>query len=175
MKKHFLFLLLAVSLSVQAADLKVIVVRHAEKNSDGTRDPSLTPTGGQRAQVLAQLLSKESLSAIYATQYRRTQLTAGPSANVAHQKIHVRPAGESAESLAAQIRRDQPQGTVLVVGHSNTVPALVTALSGKTVEAIGDDEYDRYFIVTLPENGEAKLETARYPTIATPPSAAVAR
>ncbi len=56
--------------------------------------------------------------------------------------------------------RALPPGTVAVVaGHSNTVPALVEGLGGEIDglvdtppygEILGDDEYDRLFMVTLP-------------------------
>lgn len=158
-----LFLMLSASLSAAADELRVVVVRHAEKAADGGRDPVLSAAGRERAQALATMLGNPPPDAIYATQYRRTQLTAAPLARASQQRIHVRPAGESAASLAAQLRNDRPQGTVLVVGHSNTVPALVEALSGQTIAAIGDDEYDHYFIVTFPAQGPARLESGSYP------------
>lgn len=164
-----LFLVLSANLCVAADELRVVVVRHAEKAADGGRDPVLSAAGQQRAQALAKLLGDQPPAAIYATQYRRTQLTAAPSAQASQQRIHVRPAGESAASLAAHLRHDRPRGTVLVVGHSNTVPALVEALSGQAVAAIGEDEYDHVFIVTLPAEGPARLESRRYPP-ATPAS-----
>ena len=170
----FVMFLLA-SLSVQAAELRVIVVRHAEKATDDKRDPSLSAAGKERAKALAQLLRDEPLVAAYATQYRRTQLTAVPSAIVSKLKVTVRPAGESAASLAEKIRHDHQTGSVLVVGHSNTVPDLVAALSGQEITAIADDEFDRYYIVTWPGEGGAKLESGRYPEPATAVPAAATR
>jgi len=164
-----LILMLSANLSVAADELRVVVVRHAEKAADGGRDPVLSAAGRQRAQALAKLLGKQPPAVIYATQYRRTQLTAAPLARASQQRIRVRPAGESAASLAAQVRNDRTRGTVLVVGHSNTVPALVEALSGQAIAAIGEDEYDHVFIVTVPAQGPARLESGRYP-VATPAS-----
>ena len=167
-------LLLLASLGSQAADVRVIVVRHAEKASDGTKDPGLTPAGQARADELARLLDNEHLVAIYATQYRRTQLTARPTALAAGLRIRARRADEPADLLAATIRHSHHEGTVLVVGHSDTVPALVTALSGQAVPPIADDEFDRYFIITLPEKGPARLESGHYPGSLAPSSSAVA-
>lgn len=164
-----LILVLTANLSVAADELRVVVVRHAEKAADGGRDPVLSAAGMERAQTLAKLLGDRPPAAIYATQYRRTQLTAAPLARASQQRIHVRPAGESAASLAAHLRNDRPQGTVLVVGHSNTVPALVEALGGQAIAPIGEDEYDHVFIVTIPAEGPARLESGRYPP-ATPVS-----
>jgi broad specificity phosphatase PhoE len=158
-----LFLMLSASPTVAADELRVVIVRHAEKAADGGRDPVLSAAGRERAQALAKLLGEQPPAAIYATQYRRTQLTAAPLARASQQRIHVRPAGESAASLATQVRNDRTRGTVLVVGHSNTVPALVEALSGQAIAAIGEDEYDHVFIVTVPAQGPARLESGRYP------------
>lgn len=168
-----LLLFLSACVSTQAADLRVVVVRHAEKATDDPRDPSLSAAGRQRAQALAHLLRDEPLAAIYSTQYRRTQLTAAPTAYAAKVRVRVRPAGESADSLAAHIRREHAQGTVVVVGHSNTVPAIVGALGGQAVAPIADDEFDHYYIVSLPADGPARLEDGRYPVAAaTLPAAA---
>jgi hypothetical protein len=37
---------------------------------------------------------------------------------------------------------------VLVVGHSNSVPDVITGLGVKTPVTIGDDEFDNLFLVT---------------------------
>ena len=50
---------------------------------------------------------------------------------------------------------------VLIVGHSNTVPATVQALSGTTVPPIAETEYDRLYTVTLDAAG-AHLEMTTY-------------
>jgi hypothetical protein len=51
---------------------------------------------------------------------------------------------------------------VVVVGHSNTVPAIVEALSGRKVAPISDAEYDHLFIVTIPPDGSPRLIKARF-------------
>ena len=52
--------------------------------------------------------------------------------------------------------------TVLVVGHSNTVPAIVAALGAKRPAAICDPEYDNLFIVTIAADGKAAVVHAKY-------------
>jgi len=51
---------------------------------------------------------------------------------------------------------------VLVVGHSNTVPEIVKALSGITVPAITDAEYDHIFVVVIPATGSPRLIRLRF-------------
>jgi broad specificity phosphatase PhoE len=53
-------------------------------------------------------------------------------------------------------------GTVVFVGHSNTVPALVKAFSGVDVGEIAHDSYDRMFVVTLRPDGSSSVVRARY-------------
>ncbi|MGH9944819.1 MAG: hypothetical protein ACRD9R_20920, partial [Pyrinomonadaceae bacterium] len=52
--------------------------------------------------------------------------------------------------------------TVLVVGHRNTVPSLVEALSGKPAPALNDSDYDQLYIVTVPASEPAKVIKANF-------------
>ncbi|HRP71338.1 MAG TPA: hypothetical protein PK743_01720, partial [Luteimonas sp.] len=53
-------------------------------------------------------------------------------------------------------------GTVLVAGHSNTVPGIVTALCACEVEAMPDSEYDRLSTIHVDADGRARLVVGRY-------------
>ena len=139
-----------------------VIVRHAEKSTDDSQDPSLSETGKARAQDLARLLADASLTAAYATGFRRTQQTAQPAADAHGVKITLYDATLPATTLAARLRAAHAQGTVLVVGHSNTVPDIVSALSGQPVDAIPDDEYDLVYRVRVGSDGKATLSQSRY-------------
>ena len=71
-------------------------------------------------------------------------------------------AASYATDLAADLRAMPPGSTVLVVGHSNTVPGIVEALSGQAAEAMPETEYDRYTLVLLDTDGGARVITSRY-------------
>ena len=63
----------------------IYVVRHAEKqtgvnNSMMSADPDLTDAGKARAKKMAEMLASKSITAVYATPYKRTQQTAEPTA-----------------------------------------------------------------------------------------------
>ena len=145
----------------------VVVVRHAEKATDDPRDPTLSAVGRARALALARRLDGTGLDAAYATQYRRTQLTAAPAANQAGISVNVRPVDAgNGERYGAELARDLralPSGsTALVVGHSNTVPGIVAAISGQPADEMPETEYDRYTVIVLDRDGKARVFVSRY-------------
>lgn len=156
-----------VAASPASATTTVIVVRHAEKATDDPRDPSLSPAGQERARALAAVLADAGVSAVFTTELKRTWLTAEPAAQRANVTVQKRPlTGDDipayARDLAREILAQHAGKMVLVVGHSNTVPDIVKALSGDTVAAIEDGEYDNFFVVTVPATGEGSVIKARY-------------
>ncbi|HJW47433.1 MAG TPA: phosphoglycerate mutase family protein [Lysobacter sp.] len=139
-----------------------VVVRHAEKANDGSKDPPLAPAGQARAQALATALRDATLAAAYATAYQRTQMTALPSAQTHGLAVTTYDAQQPAAVFAAQLRRDYPTGTILVVGHSNTAPDIAAALCNCVVAPMGDDEYDRRLTIRFNGDGKAALREDRY-------------
>ena len=152
-KAVFGILLCALSMPLSANT--IYLVRHAEKQHEGA-DPELTACGKARAQALAELLAEEPLSAVYATPYQRTQQTAAAVAMQQQLKVSLYDPREPSllkEQLA------QATGPVLVVGHSNTVPALVTLLSGIDVAPHSEQQFDLLYQVE--SNGSASVRISR--------------
>ncbi|TYT25453.1 histidine phosphatase family protein [Luteimonas viscosa] len=139
-----------------------VVVRHAEKASSPDDDPVLDPAGLERARLLARELADQPVVAIYATGYRRTRQTAAPSAATFGLQVTTYDAKAPATALAAQLRAAHPRGTVLVAGHSNTVPDIVAALCGCDSEPMPETEYDRISTIRVDADGRASLRVARY-------------
>ena len=52
--------------------------------------------------------------------------------------------------------------TVLIAGRSNTVPAVVAALAGRSVAPLREEDYDRLFVVVVPPTGPARLLKTTY-------------
>jgi broad specificity phosphatase PhoE len=150
------------STATAGATTTFILVRHAEKSTDDARDPSLNGAGRARAVRLARLLTDEPLSAVYATAYQRTQQTAQPVANAHGIVVSTYDAKMADSAFASQLRATHARGTVLVVGHSNTVPGIVAALSGTAVDAIQDDQFDRIYRISIGPNGKATLSQSSY-------------
>ena len=142
------------------AQKAVFLVRHAEK-VDESKDPALSAAGQERAQALARHLRTAGVTAIYVTQYQRTALTAAPLAVAAGLKPIVIAADERRQ-LADRIRRDDPNGVVLVVGHSDTVPELLRLLGHPEPVTIAHAEYGNLFVVVPAKTGAPTVLRLRY-------------
>jgi broad specificity phosphatase PhoE len=149
-------LLFSVLFSAQtfAADTMVILVRHAEKSTDDPKDPSLSEQGSKRANKLADVLENAGVKAVYTTQYKRTQQTGLPTASQMGLQFEVRPANKGnantyTSDLLKEIQKKHRGETVLIIGHSNTVPEIVKHLSNIDVTPIDENEFDRLYIITL--------------------------
>ena len=152
--------LLALPVSAQSPATEpttVIVVRHAERASSDEDSP-LSAEGQRRAQTLAQMLRDAPLRAIITSQYVRTAQTAAPTAQQKQIKPDVLPA-DKLDQLINRIH-SLAGSTILVVHHSNTVPAIVAKLGGRT-PPMADTEFDRLLIVTMTTAGSS-VTTLRY-------------
>ncbi|MCC6756415.1 MAG: histidine phosphatase family protein [Arenimonas sp.] len=155
-------LLLCVGPAAGAAKQTVILVRHGEKAAMPGRDPGLSAMGAARAERLPALLANALPAAVYATEYRRTQQTARPLALAAGVPIRMLPAATRAQELLSRLCALPDGSTAAVVGHSNTVPALVQAWSGEPAEAIADGDYGRIYVVRLENCRVAGVSVLRY-------------
>lgn len=128
----------------------VILVRHAERAAEPPGDPALTPAGEQRAQALAQTLAALRVSAIVTTQFRRTRDTAAPLARalgVQPQVVGAGPGGTAGHVQAVADAVRAHSGVVLVVGHSNTVTAVLAALGGPKLPDLCETSFHHAFFV----------------------------
>ena len=172
--------LLVASASLAAAQpAMVILVRHAERATAPASDPLLTEAGTARALALYNSLASAGVSAIVATQFQRTQLTAKPLADSLRLTPVVVRAGNPLQahldSVAAAVRRQPAGSVVLVVGHSNTIPGVVAALGGPKMPDLCDGEYSNLFILHFPAHGAAQLVRANYGAADAPDSSACTR
>ena len=124
----------------------ILVVRHAERVS--TELDSLSADGVTRAQELARVVQSARVRAIYHSDTRRTRNTAAPTATAFKLPLVQYPAKDCA-ALVERILRDHAGETVLVVGHSNTVPMIVAAAGGPVIADLDDKEFDGLFVVSV--------------------------
>jgi broad specificity phosphatase PhoE len=143
----------------------VVLARHAEKDLSSIQDPPLSPEGEQRAERLAQMFGRGKgagrIDAIYVSDARRTQQTAAPLAERLGKQPIVVPAADT-EGLVSRVMHEHEGGTVLIVGHSNTVPELIHDLGDIDIPPIGDDEYDTLYVLSVPSLGHASLLRMSY-------------
>lgn len=144
----------------------VVLVRHAEKELGTIEDPPLTPEGEQRAQLLARMFGGRDgagrISGIFASDTRRAQRTAAPLADRLGLAVTTIK-GDDYETIISKISSEYRGKTVLVVGHSNTVPALVRQLGRvEDVAEIPDAEYGTIYVVTVPTLGRPSVLRMSY-------------
>jgi 2,3-bisphosphoglycerate-dependent phosphoglycerate mutase len=145
-----LFITLA-SCQAQKEPTTLIIVRHAEKLTTGD-DPGLTPIGQDRADRLAQMLERQTITAVYSTPYQRTQLTGVPTASGNSLEVMEYDPSD-AEGFLKEVLGKHSGETILITGHSNTVPAMVNLLTGSSMENFTDDDYGNLFVITGSELG----------------------
>ncbi|MEP7029173.1 MAG: phosphoglycerate mutase family protein [Candidatus Eisenbacteria bacterium] len=140
----------------------VILVRHAEKNPHPPGgDAGLNAHGLLRARELARVLAGAEVSAIYASQYGRTQLTGAPLAEAISDSVRVYDANHL-DALAARIRAEDHGRTVLVIGHGDTIGPTIEALTGQALGKPEPAPYDGMWVLTLREGGGFKLLRMKY-------------
>jgi phosphohistidine phosphatase SixA len=106
------------------------------------------------------------VNAVITTQFARTRLTAQPAARAVGEEPMANAARGTIAShvqvVADSIRTRFAGKTVLVVGHSNTISAIVGALGAPRPPDPCDAEYDALFVVVLGDGGSARFLRSRY-------------
>ena len=135
------------------------LVRHAEKACEDCSACGLSPAGNVRATSLSHYLSDKGIDLIFASECLRTQNTAQPLADRLGTDVSVyntTQLNSFINTLKAQTNKD-----ILIVGHSNQIPMMVKALSGKRVY-ISDSDFDNLYVIrksSLLKSGTLKKMT----------------
>lgn len=141
----------------QSQPTTLILMRHAEKEADGSKDPPLSEQGHQRAMAFARMLSLIMPDAIYSSNYQRTISTAKPLAEQKGLAIQTYDPADQ-HGFLDKVIQDHPGGTVVIVGHSNTIPFAVNyLLKQDLLEELPETEYEKVFVVNVLPDGGAKL------------------
>jgi phosphohistidine phosphatase SixA len=141
----------------------VILVRHAEKKvvAPENKDPDLSPAGLARAQELARMFGNTGISAIYATQFKRTQQTVKPLADRLRIPV-TRVDAKKTSELVKQIRSQNLGQVIFIAGHNNTVPEIIASLGGPQLPIIPEEEFDNLYILIVQRDGTARLLQMKY-------------
>lgn len=141
-----------------------LLVRHAEKL--GGSDPGLTEDGQARANALADVLANAGVDRIVSSQFRRTQDTAAPLADrlgleVETRALDLSDAAGSSAAIALELAATHAGQTILMVGHSNTIPRIASALTGVPMDDLDERDYDNLFVV-IRDASTGQLIRARF-------------
>lgn len=110
----------------------VYLVRHAEKSEGWPQERELdafwplSPGGQVRAEFLASRLEDAGIAAVYTSRTTRALMTGLPLAS--RIKVPIAARDDMEAFLAALPGKHPNDKAVLVVGHSNTIPILLTRL-----------------------------------------------
>src|SRR5215468_862619 len=157
----------SISQTVGSADAPAltVLVRHADRATSPADDPPLTAAGMKRAEDLAAALHDTKFSAVIATDFIRTRDTARPVASalgIVPETVPRKgqPADQHIKAIEGAVHR-HAGGAVLVVNHSDTLPAIIAALGGPRIVPICDSIYDDLFML-VPIMGKMQFVHSRY-------------
>lgn len=175
MKLIFLLALASTLFVVPQEEFKpitVYLVRHAERADEPRQDPPLTEKGNARAQELARILGNANIKAIITSQFSRTKLTAEPLAKHANVTVtsislgldrsNPRMISEQSTTEVTNKILERAGESVLVVGHSNSIPDVIKMLGGDATPTIDEKKFDDLFVVTVYAKGKAKVAHMKY-------------
>jgi broad specificity phosphatase PhoE len=133
-----------------------IIIRHAEIAND-----SLSIEGQERADKLVHVVGEVGITAIYATQFNRTQQTVQPLAT--HLGLPVTQyTATDVEVLVDQVLSDHAGEVVFIAGHSNTIHLIVDEFCGDPITPIDEGDFDNMFIVTVYRSDRAEVIHLNY-------------
>jgi phosphohistidine phosphatase SixA len=125
------------------------LVRHAEKQADGSRDPALTAAGIKRSEQLAGWLEDKEILKVWSSDYRRTRDTATPLLNSSGLNLAIYDPRDQ-EALAATLLLEKRNA--VIIGHSNTIPELARLLCHCVIEDMDESEYGRLIVIAAANN-----------------------
>ena len=147
--------------AAEAGPARVVLVRHAEKAGAPADDPGLSTAGAVRALALEAALRETRVDAVLTTPFRRTLETAAPLLSRRQLAGTVVPVdGDHVAAVLAQLQALPAGSTVLVVGHSNTLAAIIRGLGGPALPDLRECQFDRLYVLEM--NRPVGLIQARY-------------
>ena len=151
--KRVLFLTLVLTSffirSQETQTTTIYLIRHAEK-ADASKNSELSEQGIERALRWANYFEEIPLEIFYTTLTIRTQQTISSVASTKNKEIQFyQPATFSLKEIAAK----HPGKTILIVGHSNTIPKHINDFLGEEIyEQIDENEFGNLYTISITNN-----------------------
>jgi phosphohistidine phosphatase SixA len=144
----------------------VFALRHADR----TTGDDLSPAGRKRALLLARMLAESGVSVVFRSDAVRAARAVEPLKDKLGGALVVKAVGfEGPNGVASHIAKvvdfvkAQPAAAVVaVVSHSNTVGPILQGLGSGPVAPIGDNEFDKLFVLFRAPTAPASLTMPRY-------------
>jgi 2,3-bisphosphoglycerate-dependent phosphoglycerate mutase len=146
MKTLYFAVILLIMNTSYSQETTIYLIRHAEK-ADGSSDPHLSEAGHLRAAKWAEWLSSKSVTQLYSTPYNRTKETLQPLADkIKAEIVTYNPSQLDLKELAGR----HSGKSIVVAGHSNTIPHYVNNLIGKALYTdLSESEFGVMYIITI--------------------------
>lgn len=143
----------------------VIILRHAEVEQ-GVDNPGLSPAGRLRSKDLVRLLGDvdvtDSVDAVFATRWRRTQETAEPLARHVDTVLQIVNPAELEKLKAVLLQEYKGQVVVLIIDAADIQPVVERMKGSKVLRTIASAEHDSIYVLSVPWFGKVKTLQFRY-------------
>ena len=136
---------------------QLVIVRHANRK-DHNAHSALSKKGLKRANSLNTLLKEWQVEHVHSTCTIRSLQTGAPTAHAQDLRIK---RYNNLRHVTNKVH--QAGGKHLIVGHSNTVNPIVEAFGGKPGDELGENEYNRLYVLTRSCDGKTQTQQFRYP------------
>ena len=145
-----LLLLMTACVTPQAAPPQpnFYVMRHLHTPA-GATDPDLTAEGRRYAALVSDWFRRDPPKVIYVSSPKRARQTAAPLAARLKLTPRIYDPKDSA-ALVAAVKAER--GTVLIVGHSNTVPDIVEQLGGSRPPPLVHEDFGDIWHIAGPDH-----------------------
>ena len=142
----------------------IVLVRHVEKDASATadkNDPDLSAEGRERAQRLAKVVKKYKPHEIFSTDFKRTKMSVEPIAAKRNKQIQTYDSAKMAD-LVQKIMSSKTEH-YLIVGHSNTIPALGNLIVKREIfRPLLESEYSIVWVIRMRKGVMKNIEIFTY-------------
>ena len=152
--------------SAAGQDRTIVLVRHVEKDSSPTADktdPELSEEGRQRAERLAKLVKRYKPHEIFSTPFKRTKGTVEPIAKRRKKEIQTYDPAKPADLVQKIMDPSSKTVHYLIVGHSNTIPALANLIAKKEIfRPLLETEFGVIWVMKIKNGVLTQIEVKPY-------------
>ena len=145
------------SIQQPLAPPNIYVMRHLNTPA-GATDPDLTNDGQRNAELLVNWFKRDRPAVIYVSSTKRAQQTAAPLARSLNLVPKVYDPADTPALIAAVKGETR---TVLIVGHSNTVPDIIERLGGQRPAPLVHEDFGDIWRITGPTRETERFKIAK--------------